>query len=712
MWSVAAGAKAQECEGTCPTDLTITFVNDLAAVHIEASGVVGEQTSQIPMLQPPVRMCSYDRDETIETFRRDLQRQALAALEENREYIFDLYAPYDLYEYDDPEEYEQALAELRGVVLLDQLLADRQTLAQNAKREADYLSVGYYESRLSEHEITQRGLERAHAMFGKDDVELPSSALDSRESLQEYWDALTQKRIELRAFIPELAFMSTERLGRDPSGEEVRKNLSQGLGRTLEALDTTKHRVRNGDLPFTALDPIITRLRARFGADDCRLHYIDEFLRRARRNENIVRWGGIVLPAGLGIASFFVSGPAGLTAGLAIAGSALGAAAAVWEFERAMDVYQAARAQQHMPNPVVGKSLNEARLDFVFAGVDVLLSGVDLVLTFRQAKPIVQAAATRFSTPIVEPGVIDVNKVRSVFNRQAADLDKMGAKVVRETGWNYASGVGSVRYVNGTATDISELGLLKITDLPPPRSSSPLARALTHPDLPQYLARMEEMGVDLVIDPSLRVTGAGAYFLPGSRVIALQADSSWKTFVHEYQHALFNQYVRTRFTDVADAVNNGLHVRNVLPTDVVEALGDTRITRLQRLLERQIPISGVNETLSVADSLDTLGFRKFVLPHESVEALWSYGYAQAWQAQSLRALKVGGGLTELQARQLQLAVRRSVAARAGALAVATGSVAAVGVAGAVTVYYSPELGAWVVETADDILVWYEDALAP
>ena len=93
--------------------------------------------------------------------------------------------------------------------------------------------------------------------------------------------------------------------------------------------------------------------------------------------------------------------------------------------------------------------------------------------------------------------------------------------------------------------------MIRADELPPPKATSKaLDPALTNPKMKAAIEDMERRGIHLVVDSSMSVLknpvgdgSTGAYFLDqgaGQGVIALRPESSWRTFIHEYTHSIFN----------------------------------------------------------------------------------------------------------------------------------------------------------------------------
>lgn len=265
----------------------------------------------------------------------------------------------------------------------------------------------------------------------------------------------------------------------------------------------------------------------------------------------------------------------------------------------------------------------------------------------EESNQIVVTAARRTRTPstsnIPEPESVDrTGYITRFFNwlrgdtapltfRNEIDSAAVGRQTARDEAALTALGVetrqvwrttyleGNVRLFNKqTLTNVGEGApnygkILMVTDLPPPGTATgPGVNAFVHPEMAAYQARLEAMGIDLVVDTSTNFGGAGAYFWGHTRVLALRPNSTWQTFLHEFQHVQFDRFVAPNFQRMQQLAISNRPIESALTAEQLTELGPQRVARLQELLTRELPVTAVNETLSVEQELAALGLRRYL----------------------------------------------------------------------------------------------------
>jgi len=209
---------------------------------------------------------------------------------------------------------------------------------------------------------------------------------------------------------------------------------------------------------------------------------------------------------------------------------------------------------------------------------------------------------------------------------------------------------GAIRPV--TFTDLLRLerqGRFKITELPKPvpsKSANAKTPALLHPDMPIYFKIMKKLGYELHIDPTLKFIGAGGVHSPHAKIIAIKPQSTWQTFIHEFQHLQFSQLLQKDFSKIQSQVQSGKKLKNILPRKTLKSLGPRKTKLLQKSLKKGHQQIGINEMMSVSDELALLGFKPYQIytKSEAIEAgaHHSYGYALKHQLKSLNRLTESG----------------------------------------------------------------------
>lgn len=235
-----------------------------------------------------------------------------------------------------------------------------------------------------------------------------------------------------------------------------------------------------------------------------------------------------------------------------------------------------------------------------------------------------------------------------------------------------------INYAKGTNGESYYGEILKVTKLPPATKNANLGtNAFEHPEMEQYLKKMNDMGIDLVVDTSIRNAGAGAYYLGETKVIALRPGSTWQTFIHEFQHAQFDAFIKPRFESLQKAVQvEGRSLKEVLHVKVNNEYGEREVRRLEKLLKQGHTDLGVNESMSTARELDALGWKKYI-PYGTGRSPRVYGAKH--RVNSLSKLKESGiTLTKEQSRDLMKSRGAAVLAYAYDPAVGVAGIAAVG----------------------------------
>lgn len=155
--------------------------------------------------------------------------------------------------------------------------------------------------------------------------------------------------------------------------------------------------------------------------------------------------------------------------------------------------------------------------------------------------------------------------------------------------------------------------ILKITKVPPPYSSgSWLTPALFHPELADYRAKLENMGITLVVDTSMTFKHYAGYFSAQRKLLAIQPGATWGTFLHEFQHAEFEANIAPYFDRMVGTINAGRNITDAVPKNVRKQLGEKKLQRLSELIRMGLPQLAVNETLSRDVELEAPGAWRYV----------------------------------------------------------------------------------------------------
>jgi hypothetical protein len=268
-----------------------------------------------------------------------------------------------------------------------------------------------------------------------------------------------------------------------------------------------------------------------------------------------------------------------------------------------------------------------------------------------------------FFKPINAPSSVSVKNVAAQTASDIKSLDKMGVKFRPSNDPTCLD--GNVNTWNKTKLETSpgqkpDYGkVLTIDELPPPGTATgPSTNALLHPEMAAYKAKLEQMGYRLTVDTSTPFTGAGAYQWSYTKVVSLRPDSTWQTFLHEFQHAEFSHYLEGGFSRLEASVANGGTVRGLMSPQMVQTLGADKVQRLQTLLEKGLPELAINETLSVEAELRVMGFRRYI----PLVGTGTEKYALRHQITELNKIAESGGtLSTAQSKTLSQAKTRYAA---------------------------------------------------
>lgn len=247
---------------------------------------------------------------------------------------------------------------------------------------------------------------------------------------------------------------------------------------------------------------------------------------------------------------------------------------------------------------------------------------------------------------------------------QKEQLDEMGVQYRRTDDLSYFRDLfldGEVKKPKGSA-GYRMMGeaygeQLQITKLPMQKGQkSPFASALTHPDMPEYLENLEKMGYKLNVDTSIPYTGTGGYFDPNKKFIAIKPEMKWHEFIHEFQHAEFDKFVKSEFSDMKAEVNFGNSLQEAVSKKTISDIGEGKLKRIEELLKKGLTEStSINETLSVEAELKAMGLKQYIPKMGSKYEK----YALTYQINDLKNLKKSGvSLSAIQQKTLDEAIKR------------------------------------------------------
>ena len=253
--------------------------------------------------------------------------------------------------------------------------------------------------------------------------------------------------------------------------------------------------------------------------------------------------------------------------------------------------------------------------------------------------------------PLGQAPVTTHAQLSATAEAQRAELQRMGVGFRETTDHTVARrstdwGWGSLRIEGDTPSGLTHPTgqVLQVTQVPPPVARATYRTpALQHPEMAEELARLERMGVRVVVDTSLPHTRYGAVFDPNTRSVVIRPDSSWQIFQHEVQHADFNAYIaRTPrlFADHQQVVREGRSLREVLPPEALSRYSPRELQTMERMLRQPYSESAINETLSTNRELALMGWRRLTW---NAEAIHTRRYGLNHRTDEL-ARRAAGGL--------------------------------------------------------------------
>ena len=155
--------------------------------------------------------------------------------------------------------------------------------------------------------------------------------------------------------------------------------------------------------------------------------------------------------------------------------------------------------------------------------------------------------------------------------------------------------------------------IFEIIELPKTKGKKDFrTKVLLHPELPIYVEKLKRMSYKLVIDTSMEFAETGGYFNDVDGVIAILPDSSWTTFLHEFQHVEFIRYVSPIFDSLEETAMDQESLEFLIKNSGLSELSSERVSRIVELIEDGFPELAVNETLSGEVELEALGFRRYL----------------------------------------------------------------------------------------------------
>jgi hypothetical protein len=228
------------------------------------------------------------------------------------------------------------------------------------------------------------------------DLNLRMSSLEDQKRYEKEREKALSARNTLRREYPALAVIDPDEVEQATTNDELLKMISDGFAEVREAIDDVYTRIHEDDIPLTKLGPIVDEVLETMGVAEEKRQQGDtmsaivlEWLEKQERTEAMINMLIFGVTAALTVAAFVASG--GTAFLLGIAGAAFGLGTAAYEFERAEDLYAAARAGK------VGTQLvsdpEEARFNYIMGWVNLVLAGLDVAIAAKAGTTMLKGAA-------------------------------------------------------------------------------------------------------------------------------------------------------------------------------------------------------------------------------------------------------------------------------------------------------------------------------
>ncbi|MDX2305687.1 MAG: DUF4157 domain-containing protein, partial [Microscillaceae bacterium] len=208
-------------------------------------------------------------------------------------------------------------------------------------------------------------------------------------------DEARQGRARLRLEYPPLSVIDVTEVSDSTPNSLIYTRIVSGFNEVRQIIDDVMIRIHEEDIPLSKLGTIVTQTKEQMGitserraqGDDLSVAVLN-WLDSEDTTESIITWTGTILSLVLGVAAIIAS--VGWAIFLGLAGSAIGLGTAVYEFERAEDLYAASRAGEATGGHLV-EDPAAARFNYIMGWVNLLLAGLDLGLAARATSTLIRS---------------------------------------------------------------------------------------------------------------------------------------------------------------------------------------------------------------------------------------------------------------------------------------------------------------------------------
>lgn len=194
---------------------------------------------------------------------------------------------------------------------------------------------------------------------------------------------------------------------------------------------------------------------------------------------------------------------------------------------------------------------------------------------------------------------------------------------------------------------------LKIVKLPTVKGPASYdTPALLHPKMQEDLDELQRLGVDVRIDPLMKVRDDRVAFYYGdpttsTRVINIGTNAPYEVFKHEKTHALYERYIQGKLDPLKEATLQGKSIESVLTPQEIKGFGETKVKRLAQELKKENTDLAINERMAVDSQLSEMGLMRY-----SPSAVETEAYALRHQIEGYqKILKDQGTLNSVQQKE-------------------------------------------------------------
>ena len=214
----------------------------------------------------------------------------------------------------------------------------------------------------------------------------------------------------------------------------------------------------------------------------------------------------------------------------------------------------------------------------------------------------------------------------SSHNRATTRLERMGVNYSPVSDVDsYTVGLAKRNAIGTRNFDPSDppvQGILRIREgaTKGKRHTNSRGLALKHKDIDAKIKKAESVGVKVVVDTSLSRKGAVGYYSPKQKILAINPNSNWLTFEREFQHALFDNYLKYHTLRdsplssarlISKSGQSLKQMRQQLPAEIRRDWSRREQNTILRYMRDDVPESALNQRLSVNRELEMLGWSRY-----------------------------------------------------------------------------------------------------